>query len=72
MTCRCSYVLGDREEAYDRAERNPGVLANIRAGIDRVMATMPPGVQQTYKHTLAAQSEDTPAGSLPVEKPRQP
>lgn len=65
-------VLSDREEAYDRTERNPSVVASIRAGIDRVMATMPPGVQQTYKDTLATKTEDTPSGSLPAEKPPQP
>ncbi|MFN0102431.1 MAG: sulfatase [Bryobacteraceae bacterium] len=65
-------VLGDREEAYDRAERNQGMVAGIRAGIDRVMATMPPGVQQTYRDTLSFQVEDTSVGSLPVEKVPQP
>ena len=65
-------VLGDREEAYDRADRNQAIVANIRAGIDRVMATMPPGVQQTYRNTLSSEAEDTPVGALPVAKIPQP
>jgi arylsulfatase A len=65
-------VLSDSHESYDRAERNPAIVANIRAGIERVMSTMPPGVQHTYRDTLAHRVEDTPVGALPVEKDPQP
>jgi len=61
-------VVSDPGEAYDRAERNPAVMAEIQAAMDRVIRTFPAGIVHAYEETMKRQVEDTPADALPVEK----
>lgn len=62
-------VVEDPAESYDRADRNPQIVADIRARMDRVVKTMPSQVVDSWNATMATAVEDTPADALPVMKP---
>jgi arylsulfatase len=64
-------VVSDPEESYDRADRNPAVVAEIRARVDWLVKTFPRDVIDVYNQTMAKQVEETPAGALPIEKGAQ-
>jgi hypothetical protein len=57
----------DPQEGYDRAERNPQVVADIRARADRLIRTFNDDVVGIYERTLTRKVAQTPAGALPVE-----
>jgi arylsulfatase A len=61
-------LFADPQESYDRAERNPEVVADIQARIASLIRTFPPPIVGAWEDTMRIQVEDTPADSLPVEK----
>jgi arylsulfatase A-like enzyme len=61
-------MVHDPEESYDRADRNQAVVADIRNRVDRLIRTFPNEVIDLYNRTMAKQVEDTPSGSLPIER----
>jgi arylsulfatase A-like enzyme len=60
-------LVVDVTESYEMAENQPQVVAEIRARMEKLIATMPQHIQDTWKATMQLQVYDTPAGSLPVE-----
>ena len=63
-------VARDVDESHDRSLRNPAVVADMRARIDRLMQTFPADVQQSWARTQTIKVQGTPAGCFPV--PRNP
>ncbi len=61
-------VVADVDEGHDRFARNPAVVGDIRARIERLMQTFPADVQSAWAGTLARRVEGTPAGCLPMPK----
>jgi len=62
-------VVKDLDESYDRAKRNPAVVADIQAGILRLLRTMPDRVRLAYEATMGTTVDATPAGALPEPRP---
>jgi arylsulfatase A len=60
-------VVQDPEESYDRAERNPAVVAEIRSRVDRIIRTFPRDVLSTYTDSMKRKVFYTPPDALPVE-----
>jgi arylsulfatase A len=61
-------VVLDIDESHDRSTRNPAVVADMRARIDRLMRTFPADIQDAWARTLALGVDGTPAGCLPSRK----
>ncbi len=61
-------VEADPEEAYNVADRNPEVVAEIRARIERLIPTFPPQVGLVWRETMGVRVEDTPEGSFPIKR----
>jgi arylsulfatase A len=59
-------VVSDVGENHDRADRNPGIAAGLRASMDRQMQTFPPGIQEAWSNTLKRKVYYTPSGALPM------
>jgi arylsulfatase len=60
-------MINDPAEAYDRSEANLPAVAEIRAQVDRLIATFPDPVPEIYRQTKVRPVLDTPSGSLPQE-----
>jgi hypothetical protein len=56
------------DEAHDRALRNPAVVGDIRARIDRLMQTFPADIQTAWAQAQTTKVEGTPAGCFPVPR----
>ena len=61
-------VVSDPQESYDRSERSPDIVADIKARIARLLPTFPNDVINAWNDTMRHQVENTPADSLPAEK----
>lgn len=61
-------VITDVDEAHDRALRNPAVVGDIRARIDRLMQTFPAEIQNAWSQAQSTKVEGTPAGCNPVPR----
>jgi arylsulfatase len=61
-------VARDVDESHDRSLRNPAVVADLRARIDRLMQTFPTDVQQSWARTQTIKVQGTPAGCFPVQR----
>jgi arylsulfatase A-like enzyme len=59
-------VVSDVDESHDRSFRNPGIVADFRARIDRLMQTFPVEVQDAWARTQATKVQGTPAGCCPA------
>jgi arylsulfatase len=59
-------VVADPDESHDRADRNPGTVAQIRARMDALIQTFPPDIQNAWTTALSQQVQGTPSGSYPV------
>jgi hypothetical protein len=57
----------DPEESYDRAERNPEVVADIRERANRLIRSFSTDVISIYERTQTLKVAPTPVGALPVE-----
>ncbi len=55
----------DPDESYDVAANNPQIVAQIQAGIQRLLPTFPPDVMSAWKATMSLQSSALD-GALPV------
>jgi hypothetical protein len=62
------HVVEDPGESYDRAARNEGVVAEIQAGIERLIETFPADIVRAHRETMQRQVEHTPPSALPVER----
>jgi arylsulfatase A-like enzyme len=62
-------VVRDVDESHDRAFRNPAVVADLRARMDRVLQTFPVDVQQAWAVTQRIKVQGTPAGCSPARNP---
>ncbi len=58
-------LVADPSESYDVAAENPQVVADIRARIDRLMATMPEPIRNAHAEEMARKATSPPAGALP-------
>jgi hypothetical protein len=56
----------DPGEGYDVADEHPDVTAEIRARIERLIATFPDVVRYTWTTTMATKVDGIPAGAWPV------
>jgi arylsulfatase A-like enzyme len=61
-------MVNDPEESYDRADRNPLIVASIRAQVDRLITTFPQSIIDTYRDTMSRKVHGTPVGALPEEQ----
>jgi arylsulfatase A len=61
-------VVRDVDESHDRSLRNPLVVGDLRARIDRAMQSFPSDIQDAWARTLATPVQGTPAGCNPIEK----
>jgi arylsulfatase A-like enzyme len=61
-------VLTDVDESHDRSLRNPAVVRDLRARVDRMMQTFPTDVQQAFARTETIKVQGTPAGCFPTPR----
>jgi hypothetical protein len=61
-------VNADIEECHDRASRNPNIVGDMRARIDRLMQTFPVDIQDAWARTQAMPMCSTPAGCYPTSR----
>jgi arylsulfatase len=59
-------VVADPQESYDRAPRNPVIVADILARMNRLVQTFPDTVVSVWNAAMATPVQNTPAGALPV------
>ena len=59
-------VVTDPQESYDCAASHPDVVSDIRARVDRLIRTFPPGIVDAWQYTLSQKVLDTPVDGLPV------
>jgi arylsulfatase A len=59
-------VITDPQESYDCARSHPDVVADIRARVDRLIQTFPPGIVDAWQYTLSQKVVDAPVDGLPV------
>ena len=62
-------AVRDVDESHDRSSRNPAVITDMRARIDRLMQTFPTDIQDAWARTMATTVAGTPAGCSPAEQP---
>ena len=62
----------DPEEAYDVAESNPQIVADIRAGIENLIPAFPDQVQNAWRDTMNTPVWEVPAGALPRRRDPSP
>ncbi|MEZ5354381.1 MAG: sulfatase [Bryobacteraceae bacterium] len=60
-------VVHDPEESYDRASRNPEIVASIQAAIAAAVPTFPAGVIDAHQETMRRRVRDTPTAAPPEE-----
>lgn len=59
-------VVADPQESYDRAPRNPAVVADLLARMNRLVQTFPDTVVSVWNAAMATPVQNTPTGALPV------
>jgi hypothetical protein len=59
-------VVADPQESYDCAKSHPDVVTDIRARVDRLIQTFPPGILDAWQYTLSQKVFDAPVDGLPV------
>jgi len=59
-------VISDPQESYDCAAAHPDVVADIRARVDRLIQTFPPGIVDAWQWTMSKKVADAPVDGLPV------
>jgi arylsulfatase len=59
-------VVSDPQESYNCAGSHPEIVADIRARVDRVIQTFPPGIVDAWQYTLSQKVIDAPIDGLPV------
>jgi arylsulfatase len=62
-------LVSDPDESYDVAPENPGVVQEISARIERLMATFPEPIRQAYAETRARKTSWSAVGAVPKEAP---
>ena len=61
----------DPMESYDVAAANPETVREIRARVDRLLATFPEQVKKAWAETQGRETAVTPAGALPRAAPQK-
>jgi arylsulfatase A len=56
----------DPDESRDRAERNPGTVAQIRSRMDQLIQSFPADIQNAWSSTFGQKVQGTPPGCYPV------
>ena len=59
-------VVSDPQESYDCSRSHPDIVAEIRARVDRLIQTFPPGIVDAWQYTLSQKVLDAPVDGLPV------
>ncbi len=59
-------VVSDPQESYDCAASHPAIVADIRARVERLIQTFPPGIIDAWQYTLSQKVIDAPVDGLPV------
>ena len=59
-------VVSDPQESYDCARSHPDIVADIRARVERLIQTFPPGIVDAWQYTLSQKVLDAPIDGLPV------
>jgi arylsulfatase A len=59
-------VISDPQESYDCAASHPDIVADIRARVNRLIQTFPPGIVDAWQYTLSQKVLDAPIDGLPV------
>ena len=59
-------VISDPQESYDCASSHLDIVADIRARVDRLIQTFPPGIVDAWQWTLSQKVADAPVDGLPV------
>uniref|UniRef100_Q01N83 Sulfatase n=1 Tax=Solibacter usitatus (strain Ellin6076) TaxID=234267 RepID=Q01N83_SOLUE len=59
-------VVSDPQESYDCAASHPAIVADIRARVERMVQTFPPGIIDAWQYTLSQKVIDAPVDGLPV------
>jgi hypothetical protein len=62
-------VDADPRESYDRAPDNPEIVNTMKAGIERLLLTMPDQVRGEWQGTQKMRVMRTPSGALPQVEP---
>ncbi len=62
-------VVTDPEESYDRAARNPDIVADLQSRMNRLIQTFPTNVVNAWNSTMATAVQSTPTDALPVAQP---
>lgn len=56
----------DPDESHDRSDRNPAIVASIRARMDALIQTFPYDIQNAWNTTLQQKVQSTPSGCYPI------
>lgn len=59
-------VVMDPDEGHDRADRNPGNVAQIRSRMNALIQSFPVDIQDAWANTLSQQVQGTPSGCYPI------
>ena len=59
-------VVEDVEEGYNRASKNMGVVAEIRARVERLIVTFPLEISAAYEETKKRKVQPTPENAPPI------
>ena len=59
-------VQEDPEEGYNRAPKNPRVVADIQARVEKLIATFPLEVRSAYEETKKRKVQLTPENAPPI------
>ena len=59
-------VIEDAEEGYNRASKNMGVVSEIKARVEKLIATFPMEIRAAYEETKKRKVQPTPENAPPV------
>jgi hypothetical protein len=60
-------LVNDPAESYDVAPKNPKIVAEILAHIERLITSFPEDIQKDYRDTKLIRTVSTPVGQVPRE-----
>jgi len=62
-------IESDPDESYDAADKNPQIVAEILAHVERLLPSFPTEVTKAWEETQGRKVEDIPAGAYPRLRP---
>jgi arylsulfatase A-like enzyme len=57
-------LIADPDESYDVSAQHPGVVADIQARVERLMAGFPDGIRKAYSETKARKTWTSATGAV--------